>query len=417
MLSILKSKIYWVYASYDFSNSGFVLIFQTFFLPLFFLEVFPDSLNGEFAWAIVVAAYSIGSIILSPIVGAFGDRLGRAILFPTLVFIAGFMTLYAVSSHETIQILIVSFVLAAISFELSQVIYDSFIPELEKPEKRISLSSFSWGIGYLGGAFFAIFFLLFEERIDDITLLQIFALMYLLFSLPAIYFFWICSTKNRHRPNSPEIKRTQSARDRQSWGPSESKNEKKLLQTSPVVGWINLFIIWSILQAAIISFSFASIYMSKYIGMTTQQIGIYVLIMQLLAVVLTPLIGLFAEARPLRVLRFCIAAWVVFLVLLLLLNLEKQTIWLLVFLGAALIGSTQALVRGLFARSVLVTEAGEQFGYFAIAQKGAAVTGPALVTLVLATGGNLLVVFGLLACLIVAAFALSFKMTPWWEET
>ncbi len=413
MKHILFNRTYWGYSTYDFSNSGFVLIFQSFLLPVFFLSIFPEALDAEFSWSIVVAFYSIISIILSPIVGAFGDRSGRASLFATLIFCAGIMTFYAVSNYETVAILMVAFVIAAVAFELSQVIYDSFLPELEIPERRISLSSFAWGIGYLGGAFFAVCYLLVDDRLEDVRILQMFAVLYVLFSLPAIWFFCVRSKKKQKKANTSRAKFSSATSSRRTEKPRREISHKKTVQSSPVVGWKNLFIIWAILQSAVVSFSFASIYMSKYIGMSTTQIGVYVLCMQLLAVILTPVIGFYSEDRPMIVLRLCLLGWLVFLLGLLALTVDSWIIWALVILGAALVGSTQAIVRGLFARQVIEDVSGVQFGYFAIAQKGAALTGPGLVTLILAFGGNLSLVYVLLGCLIIAAIGISFKMAPW----
>jgi MFS family permease len=109
--------------------------------------------HGTALWSRAVTVTAVVVALLSPFLGAIADRGGyrKALVVAfTWLCIVATVALYFVQPGQVAAALAL-FVLADVAFELADVFYNAFLPDLA-PQSRIGrISGFGWGIGYIGG--------------------------------------------------------------------------------------------------------------------------------------------------------------------------------------------------------------------------------------------------------------------------
>lgn len=151
---------------YDWANSAFYTTVVTVLAGPYLTEVAKAAADAEgfiYPFGIRVAAGSLYGYVVSlsvgfqvvflPLLGAVADYSHRkkqmlglfaylgACSTLALYFLSGDRYLYGASF----------FILANLSFGAAIVFYNSFLPEIATPDRRDSVSSKGWGIGYVGG--------------------------------------------------------------------------------------------------------------------------------------------------------------------------------------------------------------------------------------------------------------------------
>jgi UMF1 family MFS transporter len=144
----------WSWALYDFANSPFTTLVVTFVYATYFTQaIAADPIHGTALWSRAVTVTAVVVALLSPFLGAIADRGGyrKALVaaFTSLCIVAT-VALYFVQPGQVAAALAL-FVLANVAFELAEVFYNAFLPDLA-PQSRIGrISGFGWGMGYIGG--------------------------------------------------------------------------------------------------------------------------------------------------------------------------------------------------------------------------------------------------------------------------
>ncbi len=143
------------WALYDFANSAFTTLVITFIYATFFVKgIAPDETTGTTLWSLgVVAPTAILVALLSPVLGAMADRTGtrkRALLITTVICVAA-TTLLFFPQRGDVLMAIVLVVIANIAFEVGQVFYNAFLPEIAPEDKIGRISGWAWALGYAGG--------------------------------------------------------------------------------------------------------------------------------------------------------------------------------------------------------------------------------------------------------------------------
>lgn len=142
------------WALYDFANSSFTTLVVTFIYATYFTKAIAENeVVGTAQWSIGVTVTSLVVAFASPYLGAIADRGGyrkRFLLIATSVAIAGSFALFFPGPGQVLWALTV-FVIANISFELANVFYNAFLPDLAPSEKIGRISGYGWALGYVGG--------------------------------------------------------------------------------------------------------------------------------------------------------------------------------------------------------------------------------------------------------------------------
>jgi UMF1 family MFS transporter len=150
-------KVVWSWALFDWANSAFTTLVVTFIYATYFTRSFGDDpeLTASW-WGRAVSLSAVAIAILSPILGAAADRAGarkRFLLVSTLVCVAGtaLLAFVAPGAANAVPLALATFVVANIAFELGNVFYNSFLPDVSDADSVGRVSGYGWALGYVGG--------------------------------------------------------------------------------------------------------------------------------------------------------------------------------------------------------------------------------------------------------------------------
>ena len=142
------------WATYDFANSAFTTLVVTFVFATYFTnEIAENTISGTALWSRVIALSQIAVALLSPWLGLLADQNGlrkRLLLCSTLLCIASSTALYFAGPGDVLFALVV-FAAGNIAFELANVFYNAFLPELAPLQRIGRISGYGWALGYAGG--------------------------------------------------------------------------------------------------------------------------------------------------------------------------------------------------------------------------------------------------------------------------
>jgi UMF1 family MFS transporter len=143
------------WAFFDFANSSFTTVMVTVLFPVYFVGVVAPSVEvGQRAWGGGGAVANGLVVVLGPLLGYFADRQGRKkayLLWTTVVCVAGTVLCGVLRGGEGWWWVWLAFVVANVAFLVGENFVASFLPEISTRENVGRISSYGWGIGYLGG--------------------------------------------------------------------------------------------------------------------------------------------------------------------------------------------------------------------------------------------------------------------------
>lgn len=145
------------WALFDWANQPYFTIITTFiFAPYFTSQFVGDPVRGQSLWGYAQAIAGITIAVLSPALGAIADAGGPR--KPFILVFQGFMVVgctllwFAVPGHlNLLPLIMAALVIAAIGAEFSIVFNNALLPTLVPRERLGRLSGFAWGLGYIGG--------------------------------------------------------------------------------------------------------------------------------------------------------------------------------------------------------------------------------------------------------------------------
>ena len=142
---------------YDWANSPFTTLVVTFIYATYFTQaIAPDAIVGTTWWSRGVTITALTVALLSPVFGAAADRGGlrrRFLLIATVVCVLATvgLTFVAPGTPSAVPLALTVFVIANIAFEMGMVFYNSLLPVVATREQLGRVSGYGWGLGYLGG--------------------------------------------------------------------------------------------------------------------------------------------------------------------------------------------------------------------------------------------------------------------------
>ena len=144
----------WSWALYDFANSAFTTLIITFVYATFFTNFLADDVNsGTSVWGYGMTATAILVALMSPVFGAIADKGGyrkRLLFVATAVCCLATAALWFPAKGE-IGFALALVILANVAFEMGNVFYNAFLPDVAAPEKIGRVSGYGWALGYIGG--------------------------------------------------------------------------------------------------------------------------------------------------------------------------------------------------------------------------------------------------------------------------
>ncbi|MGE3968190.1 MAG: MFS transporter, partial [Dongiaceae bacterium] len=144
------------WAFYDWANSAFPTVIQTFLFSAYFATaVATDERSGAALWGNATSLAAIAIAIASPILGAIADQGGR--LKPwlgalTLLTALATAALWYVEPDPSFALLaLIAMGIGTFGFELGTVFYNALLPAIAPRSMLGRISGWAWGLGYMGG--------------------------------------------------------------------------------------------------------------------------------------------------------------------------------------------------------------------------------------------------------------------------
>lgn len=139
---------------FDFANSAYTTLVLTFIYGTYFVKaVAPDEISGTALWSRGVTLTALCVAFLSPVLGAVADQGGlrkKFLFLSTLVTVGGTAVLYFIMPGQVVWALF-WFVVSNIAFELSNVFYNAYLPDISTKNNIGRISGIGWSVGYVGG--------------------------------------------------------------------------------------------------------------------------------------------------------------------------------------------------------------------------------------------------------------------------
>jgi UMF1 family MFS transporter len=357
-IKLLKNKLVLGFSIYDFANSAYILIINSYLFPIFLKgEVFNNSDKGDYFWGLSISASVLIAMVISPIIGRIADNNARRSCLITLILLTfcGMIALSFISPTYSF-VIVIAYIFTNTCYTTSLAIYDSLLPHISDAETRTEVSSLSWGLGYLGGIIcFAVVFAtqnIFHFSSQNAFLIT--GVFYFVFSLFSVNFLpaSIINTK------------------------AETLNFRKFRVLFPKYLILLLIALWLINDALDTVINFTSLFGKDSLHLSVTTIGIMLLGVQAIAIPATILMGKLAKRIGER--KVIIASIVVWLLICSMALFPINTMLMIVIavLTAFVIGTTSSLLRAFYANCIDEKHSSFAFGLYSIVTRSSSLLGP-----------------------------------------
>ncbi len=151
-----SSKGLFSWALYDWANSSYFVIIQTFVFAAYFSETIAKNVEiGTAQWGNMIGFAGIVVAITAPIFGAIADQAGKRkpwIAIFTIICVLGSGFLWFAKPDPSYLWLALSLgFISTIAAELVYIFYNAMLPDLVPASKIGRWSGWGWGMGYAGG--------------------------------------------------------------------------------------------------------------------------------------------------------------------------------------------------------------------------------------------------------------------------
>lgn len=141
---------------YDWANSAYNTLISTFVFAVYFTKSVAESeMTGTSQWGLAASAAGILVAVLSPALGAIADRAGRLkpwlFSFTLLCVIATASLWFVKPAPAYVPLALIAVAIGNLGFELAGVFYNALLPRVAPASHIGRVSGWGWGIGYLGG--------------------------------------------------------------------------------------------------------------------------------------------------------------------------------------------------------------------------------------------------------------------------
>lgn len=350
----------WAY--YDFANSSYVLIFQSYLLPVFFSNYIGVDQNATLqSWGMVNGISTLMGVVLAMLSGKYADKTSRLSML-TLLTYCSFFFMMALSLSVALEnkLVPILYMLTNIFFLAAVSISDSSLRFLSgAPKEVFQNSGRAWGFGYAGGILALIIVILLQKTFGEFSTIVFgfVSMFYILFSI--LSFRGLKNVK---------------------LNTDVTASEKPDLVISSKNTLLFLLGCWFISEAITVILLFYSIYASKELNLDATTIGATLLFVQLIAWPATKFGGKFCTKFGfIKSMGFSVIIWS-FVVLLLTTKpegsiLQYATLSVIVALTGLVVGNTQSYMRAQFSLISQKSNAGFKFGQYALVSQAASMFG------------------------------------------
>ncbi len=146
-----KAEKSWIL--YDWANSSYATIMMAALFPIYFVGIADGSgAGGDMWWGIATSLATATIAILAPLLGAIGNYKGMKKKMLTVFLILGLISTASCAIFDSWIPLMIGYIFSFIGFSGSCLLYDSLLTDVTEPERMDKLSSWGYGMGYIGGS-------------------------------------------------------------------------------------------------------------------------------------------------------------------------------------------------------------------------------------------------------------------------
>jgi len=361
------------WAMFDFANSSYTTVIVTVAFSVFFTKVVAAGPAADLWWGRGVWAANLIVLLLSPVIGAMSDESGRKkhFLFASYLLCIGATAALALVGPGDVMMALVFFVLSNIAFSFGENFCASFLPEISTPENVGRISGFGWGLGYFGGL---ASLLLVKSRIDGGFTVENLGNLKAAWVTTALFFLvagiptFVILKERAPRKSEPLSYYVKGGFGRLADSWRATRRFKHLVR------FLSVFFVFSMGLTAIIAF--VGVYAERTVGFTASELIFLFLLVQISSAGGAFLFGYIEDklgAR--RTIQVTLLMWIAVCAAVYATS-DKQIFWGIALFAGLGIGSLQSASRGLVGLFSPVDKAGEFFGLWGLAGKGAYACGP-----------------------------------------
>ncbi len=382
-----RRKIF-AWALYDWANSGYSTISITVLVSYLTTSVdaaFHRDRLGALVWSWGIGLTMLAAAILSPILGAIADahaskRRWLAVFAWTG---AAACTLMIFATPDRPWLLIVLFLVANFSFEMSLGFYNGFLPEIAADDQIDRVSAWGYALGYFGGAIPLVIFLVAFQFGDRLGLpapdadpnalvvrlgLCMTGLWWGLFSIGTIAGLKDRGPPKRQRQSLIKATRTAVA--------EVGRTLRHLRSFRMLAIFLVGFLIYNDGVQTVLSQ--ASLFAKDVVKMDSGDLALVILAIQIVAIPGAWIIGRLSVAWSQKAaLSLCLGVWTAILFAAYFITAKWQ-FWIMAIATALVLGGVQSVSRAIMARMTPVAHSAEFFGFFNLSGKATSVLGPTM---------------------------------------
>jgi UMF1 family MFS transporter len=362
------------WALYDFANSSFTTLVVTFVYATYFTQaVAPDEISGTALWSRAITVSALIVALASPVLGAAADRGGYRKRF----LLAATTALYFIVPGR-IAAALTLFVIANVSYELGQVFYNAFLPDITPADHIGRVSGFGWGLGYVGGLLsLAVALVAFVQPAEPwfgftteagqnirATNLMV-ALWFATFSVPL--FLFVSEDRSAASPRGHVLRDTVR---------QLSETVRKLQRYREAGRFLLARLVYN--DALVTVFAFGGIYAAGTFGFSMQEVLIFGLVLNVASGLGAFAMGFLDDALGGKRTITITLIGLIAATLMALFATERTWLWAAGILIGAFVGPNQSASRSLLGRFAPPEMENEFFGFFAFSGKLTAFLGPLL---------------------------------------
>ena len=380
------------WAMYDWANSAYSTLSIT-ILAGYLTDkngIFPEATHGAlgpFIWGWGIGATMLLSALLSPVLGAIADAHSskRGWLAATAFTGAAASALMFFATPDRAWLLVALFLVANVAVELSFCFSNAFLPEIAADHEMGRVSSWGFGLGYLGGGLvlaLVILLLYFGERwglpTEDFFLLRlgllIMGLWWGAFTLPTVLVL-----RDKRPPAVAPRGFVPAARQalREVGGTLRNIRRFRVLFL-----FLLGYLVFNDGVQTVISQS--RVFAEREVDMDTKELGLVILLIQFVALPGSIAVGWLADRfgqKPALV--GCLLVWIAVLSLAFFIR-SKAQFWVMAAVIGLVLGGVQSVSRAIMGLMTPERHSGEFFGFFNFSGKATSVFGPVLFPSILA---------------------------------
>ena len=375
-----KKRAQWAWYLFDFGNSAYAAVVLLAVYAAYFKQSVVGTAQGSALWGLSLTISMLVVAVISPFLGALADYSGRkkVLLFVMTAISIVFTGLLFFVQKGDIVLGMALFIVAEIGYRSGQVFYNSLLVDVADEDEIAKVSGNGWAIGSAGGIVcLLIVLVLIQTNPGNTTVVRlsmlITAVFFALFSIPAFLFI-----KEPHRPQKKDGKSLfQVAIERL------SRTIKSVLKFKEFLKFMIALLIYN--DGIIAALDFAAIIGAVIFGVTTTELIIFVIIVQVTNVIGAYVYGLLGEKIGLK--NALINSLVVMLVSVvgMLFVPNKMGYFIVGSLAGFAMAGVQSLDRTLVSVFAPKNRNAEFYGFFSLAGRTSSIIGPGVMGLA-ATG-------------------------------